>query len=434
MKNLIGIICSLLFVIACSKPNIEQKIVHSDIEHFWNAYDSIQTTQDSIQQVEFLNKLFLQKASAGQKSMIEVRNYTPTQYLNAINDFPLFWKSIRSNTVETEQYKTELLEGIQKLKAIYPDLKASTIYYTMGVFRSPGTGFDSLVLIGSEFALGDKNTVTSEFPERMNHIKSYYQTDPTQHIQFLNVHEYVHTQQNEIVNNLLSQCLYEGIAEFVTIKATGKKSPWPALVYGPKNHEKVRAQFEEDLFNVRKRGNWLWNNTNNPFQTADMGYYVGHVMAERYYENASDKKLAIKELIELDYNDEKAIEDFVHGVNYLSAPLDTLYNRFEKKRPVVINIKEFKNKSQEVDPSISSITIELSKPLDPRFKSTGLGELGRDHFPKVSAINIAEDGLSIRYDVVLEANKRYQLLLENGYRTSDEIPLKAFLIDFKTGS
>ncbi|MDN5204507.1 Ig-like domain-containing protein [Fulvivirgaceae bacterium BMA10] len=425
----------LIFILSnCSTPKNNQIFVNTDIENFWIAFDSIRSTSDSAKQSEYLNRLFIDKGSVGQKVMMEVRNYTASEYLNAINSYPDFWNSIRDNTLNTATYNLEIEKGVQNLKGIYPDLKPSTVYYTIGVFRSPGTGLDSLVLIGSEFALGDSNTNTKEFPQELAQAKNYYEINPIENIQFLSVHEYVHTQQKEIVNNLLSQSLYEGIAEFVTIKATGQNSPWQAFVYGPNNNETVRQKFEDEMFNFRKTRNWLWSGRNNDFGINDMGYYIGYAIAKRNYEKAKDKKLAIKEMIELDYTNEAQVERFVDGSKYFSATLEELYNRYEEKRPKVSSIKQFKNGSQNVSPNLTEITIEFSEKLDSRYKSTGFGELGKEYFPKVNSIDFSEDGLSVTYKVDLEPNKRYQIFLENGYRTSTDNLLKPYLIDFKTAA
>lgn len=41
--------------------------------------------------------------------------------------------------------------------------------------------------------MADSKTVTSEYPENLSHLKSYFATNPNEHLVFLNVHEYVHT-------------------------------------------------------------------------------------------------------------------------------------------------------------------------------------------------------------------------------------------------
>ena len=301
----------------------------------------------------------------------------------------------------------------------------------MGVFRSPGTGFDDLALMGCEFALGDKNTITSEFPENLKYAKKYFEINPPDYLDFLNIHEYVHTQQNQTLDNILSQSLFEGIADFIASKITHKNAPFKYYEFGLKNELKLKKAYEKEMFNIRKMVDWIWNE-NNQFNTRDLVYFMGFRIAEANYNRASIKTLAIKEMIELDYNNDSQIENFVNNSGYLSDTLENLNQDFEESRPTVSFIKEFNNGSQHVPSKTTEITLIFSKKIDYNIKSTGFGELGKDHFPKLIAIDFAEDRLSVKYKIKLEVNKRYQILLENSYRTEDEIPLKPFLIDFKT--
>jgi hypothetical protein len=138
-------------------------------------------------------------------------------------------------------------------------------------------------------------------------------------------------------------------------------------------------------------------------------------------------------MIELDYENEKQIENFVDGTQFLSASLEKLYDTYEQSRPKVLNIKQFKNGSETVSPNSTQITVKFSKKMDKRYRSQDVGPLGKAHFPTLKTIDFSEDGLSITINVALEPNKQYQLLLESGYRSEEGIPLKPFLINFKTG-
>lgn len=426
------LLLSVCLLVSCNNTSFDAQFTSADVDNFWQALDAVKAEKDSVKQLALINELFINKASAGQKAMMEARNYTDIEYRSLMNDLPEFWNDLRNNTRNIDGYSDQINDGLTKFQGLYPELTHSDIYYTIGAFRSPGTGFDSLVLIGTEFGLGHASINTSEFPENMSHVKNYYKINPVEQIDFLCVHEYVHTQQEPIVNNLLCQTLFEGIAEFMAVKATGKKSPWKAFVYGPENHDAVRQRFEQEMFNWRKGGNWLWNSTENVFGTADMGYYVGYCIAESYYEKAADKTKAIKDLIELDFSKDEEVDKLVSESGYFSASLDELYERFESNRPKATGVRQFENGSETVDPATTEITIDFSEELDTRFRSTGLGELGKEHFPKVHSIEFSENGKAVTYTVALEANKRYQILLENSYRTSDDNPLKPYLIDFTT--
>lgn len=84
---------------------------------------------------------------------------------------------------------------------------------------------------------------------------------------------------------------------------------------------------------------WLWGDSPNEFGVRDLGYYIGYQIAENYYNQAENKKYAIKELIELDYANKTVIEDYVTKSNYFSKSLEELQKDFESKRPTVLGIK-----------------------------------------------------------------------------------------------
>lgn len=173
MKNL-TVITGFLLLTACSAvPPTESipRIITTDIDHFWNAYDKITSTEDTIEQRRYLQERFLDKGSPGLDGIMRARNYTPQEYLQAIRDYPRFWASVRKNTLQAGTLAGELKTGIDKLKALYPDLKPADIYFTIGVLRTNGTVMDSMLLIGTELAMANENIATEEFPERLGHLQ-----------------------------------------------------------------------------------------------------------------------------------------------------------------------------------------------------------------------------------------------------------------------
>ncbi|WP_191858942.1 gliding motility protein GldB-related protein [Hanstruepera ponticola] len=437
MKKLLGLLTIVMILVSCqTEKNGYKNIVTTDINNFWEAYDKITSTQDSTLQYQYLDSLYFKKGTEGLKAIKQVRNYTAQDYLRSINNYPKFWTSIRENTLKANQFGSELQDGIEKFRNIYPDLKPAKIYFTIGAFRTNGTTLDSLVLIGSELAMADKHTISTEFPkEEREDRRTFFDSSPIDNLVLLNIHEYVHTQQKPMVHNLLSLAIYEGVAEFVSVKAMGVPSAAPAIEFGKKNADSVREKFEQEMFYTNNRFKWLWSSgTSNEFGVRDLIYYIGYQMAENFYEQAENKKEAIKKLIELDFNNETEIEEFVHSTSFFSASLDELYQNFENERPTVIGIKQFENKNENVNPKINQITVEFSEPLNGTSTGIEFGPLGKDYFPKNTVVGRywSEDNKSYTIPVHLEPNKQYQILLHNNFRTTDWIPLKPYLIEFKT--
>lgn len=436
MKHIIIILVLILALVGCNKKTDDsnRNIITSDIANFWNAYDNIIVTQDSILQYKYLDSLYIKKGTLGLKGIMQAKNYTNQDYINAINSYPKFWSSIRENTFKTDTYVAELNQGIEKIRVIYPELKPAKIYFTIGALRTNGTTVDSLVLIGAELAMSDTNTMASEFQEDIQKgRRTYFDSNPIDNLVLLNIHEYVHTQQKPVVNNLLSYVLHEGIAEFVSVTAMGEPSAAPAINYGKQN-EAVKKKFEAEVFYGNNRHEWLWSDFPNEFNTRDLGYYIGYQIAEINYNQAKDKQAAIKEMVELDYTNEAQIEDFVNRTHFFSKSLEELYQDFDKSRPTIIKIKPFDNNSNSVSPNTKNITFEFSEPLNGLNTGVDYGPLGTDYFPEMSFDRVwSSNNKSWTVTVNLEPNKHYQFLISNNFRTEKGIPLKPYLVEFKTG-
>jgi SMC interacting uncharacterized protein involved in chromosome segregation len=115
---------------------IQQKVFTSDIDNFWRAFDSIQTTKDSLKQHHFIQALYIDKGTEGLKAFMKARDYTAELWVELINKYPKFWRSIRPNTLTVKSKAKEIEQSIKKLKMLYPDLKEAKIYFTIGGLRS----------------------------------------------------------------------------------------------------------------------------------------------------------------------------------------------------------------------------------------------------------------------------------------------------------
>jgi hypothetical protein len=415
---------------------IKSNIITSDINNFWVAYDKIITTKDSAAQAEYLQKLFIEKGSPGLKAIMEVRDYTVGSYLEAIKLYPQFWNSIRSNTQRAVDFAKDIEADIQKIKDIYPSLQPAKIYFTIGALLTGGTTMNGIVLIGSEIALADSTTITSEFSQGMGHLAPYFKTNPIKNVAFGNTHEYIHTQQKTtIANNLLAQSVLEGVAEFVAVLATGKTSTAPAIVEGPANADRIRDFFSKQLYNTFN-GFWLYSNASNEFNLRDLGYYTGYAICESYYKKSADKKAAIKEMIQLDYNNEEAVMRFVDRSGYFSLPLSAIKKQFEYDRPKVVKVDGLTNGGKNIKPGKKQIVVHFSKPMNDRYRDFELGPLGMDNLLRVqNFIGFSADKRSMTFEVETIANRHYQLVINSGFRSDETYSrsLKPYLIEFWTG-
>ncbi|MDP2161430.1 MAG: hypothetical protein Q8K02_13175, partial [Flavobacterium sp.] len=311
------------------------KIVTSDIHNFWIAYDAIHKTSDSLERIQLINELYIIKATDGLKGMIWARDYENYEFVDAILKYPKYWNSIRPNTANLIKDKERIEQYFAKLKEIYPELKPTTIYFPIGVFRSAGTYQGSNVLLGAEFLLANQNSEISELPERVrNAITESIPYD----IPLIALHELLHTQQKPWEHlSIVHRSVAEGVAEFISTLISEKPIS-PTVKFGKQNQKRVLDRYMIEIFRDEDIGNWLYSKNQNELEINDLGYYIGYEICERYYNKSIDKKKAIKDLIELDYNSDVEFAKILDGSGFLPMKWDEIGVKYESMRPTVLGI------------------------------------------------------------------------------------------------
>ena len=317
-SSVVAFLAFLTLSVASAGQNNSQKVFTSDIDNFWEACDSIQSTKDSLKQLHFIQNLYINKGTEGLKAFMEARTYTAELWVSLINKYPKFWSSIRPNTLTVKSKAKEIEKSIQRLKALYPALKEAKMYFTIGGLRSGGTTVNDMVLIGAEIATANALTDVSEFPGKW--LESVFKNQQTGIIVQLNIHEYVHTQQKGETKNLLGQAIREGACDFITELVIGGPLQSNYIQYGRQHEIVLKEQFKMDMFTTAY-SNWLYNGSNAK-TVADLGYYMGYAICKAYYNNSPDKKKAIRNIIELNYSDSAAVERFLKKSKYYTYPIN----------------------------------------------------------------------------------------------------------------
>lgn len=424
--------CTLLLS-TFSFSQSKKLVVTDDIHRFWKTYDLILQEKDSAKQIELIKEQYISKGTPGLSAIMQARNYSPQGYIYAINHYPKFWSSIRNNTLSADNYAKKIEKGLKKFTKIYPEAKPAKIYFTIGALRTGGTTMQDKVLIGAEIAMANAETYTEEIKTDFPYLIDYFKTNPINDLEFLNVHEYIHTQQKSTIgNSLLAQTMMEGVAEFLAEIALKIKSPNPQIEFGYQNEEKIKLAYTKEMFSPNVY-NWLWNSQNNEFKMRDLGYFVGYAISKKYYDLAINKKQAIKELIELDYNNEHDLIQVVDQAKYFDKSVIEYKKEYEKNRPFITKIEPFKNGQQDVDSTIKQLSIHFSQPMNKNFRSFELGPLGENNLIRITkVIGFSEDGKSLSLEIKLEPNKQHQLIIDRGFRSTTNYHLSPYLIDIKT--
>lgn len=370
-------------MMGASIARAQTKIYTSDIDNYWCAFDSVQQAGSQADRIRLINQLYIDKRTEGLATFMQRRSYSDSLLVYNIQQYPSFWKSIRSSTLIVKQHQQAIEKGIRKLKALYPALKPADIYFTIGGLSSGGTTDKNAVLIGTEILVGTSSTDMSEFEDDFlrNTFKHRTNVDPV----FLTIHEYVHTQQKDGYVNVLSQSIREGACDFIATIVTGKPFQTQYSHYGQQNYELVKSSFAKDMFS-HKKDRWLYNGSNADIEP-DLGYFIGYEICKEYYRKEGSGPQAIKDIIELDYANEDAVEAFLLKSGFFTTIFD------KNCLPDVVSIMPFDNEAVGVDTAITEIRITFSRPVED--VSINFSRNGKEHFPLSKIVGYENDNKTL---------------------------------------
>ncbi|MEO7215578.1 Ig-like domain-containing protein [Mucilaginibacter sp.] len=427
MKRLYILAIAIIFPFFVQAQHQKNTIVYtSDIDRFWSAFDSVRSTNDTAKQVQFVQKLYVDKGSEGLKAFMQARDYDAKLWVELINKYPKFWLSIKANTLSVKGQVNLITTAVETLKKMYPEMRPAKMYFTIGGLRSGGTTTGDMVLVGAEIATADNHTDASELGDW---LKTVFKNQQISNIVGLNIHEYVHTQQKLGGNTVLVQCIREGAADFIAELVTKTPNTSAYVIYGREHEKELKQKFNIDMFSTAT-GLWLYNGTNNSH--ADLGYFIGYAICKAYYQQHSNKEQAIRNIIELDYSNEQQVVDFLDQSEYFKKPVNKqqLLTEFEKLQPFISSIYPAINSQQNVSATLNELTFNFSEPMG-KGVSISFGEGGKEHFPLTDVIGFTDDMKSFKVKLSLQAGKSYNFKITGkGFKSQNGYPLKEYLVQF----
>jgi len=286
------------------EPENKKDIQTLDIDHFWEAFDNLKKCKTRNDSIASFQKLYLDRATNGLEDFIKARSFTAEKFVNAVSKMPKFYNSVRKNTYEVKKAVPIIDEVVSNFKEIYPNFKPFKVCFAIGLVNTGGTVSDKFLLIGTEVSTSTKNIDLSEFNNSSFSKVLASGDDVVQKIKNIVSHEYVHTQQirtgdkNAIRCDLLYAVMQEGFCDFIGELTAGSQINIVAQEYGDKHEKELWKEFKNELCN-ESINNWLYNYNTVKDKPADLGYYIGYKIAKEYYENATDKKQAVIDIIEM---------------------------------------------------------------------------------------------------------------------------------------
>jgi hypothetical protein len=266
------------------------KLVTSDVDAFWRAYD--RSTADNRAQV--LDREYLKPGSDGLKDFTFARIQNAESLAKVVNSHPKYFESLRESTSRLSAMRGRIRACFYALKYLYNDAVFPNVYFLVGRMNSGGTTSNRGLLIGAEMY---GRTATMPESEMSDWLKQVLR--PVGDIPYIVAHELIHYQQKypqKIKPTLLEKSVDEGAADFIGELISGGNINKHLHDYGNPREKQIWLEFSQDMDNS-DFSKWLYNGSNSKDRPADLGYYVGYKIAEAYYDHAADKRQAIREIL-----------------------------------------------------------------------------------------------------------------------------------------
>lgn len=213
----------------------------------------------------------------------------PAELCAAMRRTPERYAELPRRLAALDSAAEEVAIAFTRFRSMYPGARFVPAYVVVGSGISAGTitlGRRPVLLVGAELA-----TRTAGLSRTI-------------------VHELMHAQQEypswgamtggpELLRGtLLRHALKEGSADFLVELALGAWSGSREAWAGPREAE-LWDEFQRDMHG-KDYSRWLYNGWNSRAlegRPPDVGYYIGHAITRSYYEQAADKRRAVRDIL-----------------------------------------------------------------------------------------------------------------------------------------
>jgi uncharacterized protein YjaZ len=160
-------------------------------------------------------------------------------------------------------------------KYIYPDAVFPPVYFVVGRESSGGTAGSVGLVLGAEMDVND--------PAIAHDIVA---------------HELIHFNQKIKPNGLRSATIAEGSADFIgELISGGNINASVVYPYGYANEKRLWQEWNSDVANGDKIKDWIGSWGQVDPRPGDLGYFMGYRITQSYYDKATDKLKAVKEIL-----------------------------------------------------------------------------------------------------------------------------------------
>lgn len=276
-----GFLLCMASVVSAHTAGPQPTIQSEDVHRFYEIYDAAGAQPGA----EVLQREYIDAGSDGLHTLARLRNVTGERIAAAIAANPALYSNARRCADALPRVKERLTIALRRLGDLYPEARFPPVTIAIGRGKPVGVGGpDTGVQIGLE-ALCAVEYLNPDIEDRFVYVIA---------------HEFVHVQQaggliDEDRPTVLQIALQEGVAEFVTELIAGNIASSYLEDMTAGREKEIETRFLTDRHKT-DLSDWVFNGTLE--EPGDLGYWVGYRIAKTYYQNATDKRRALREILQ----------------------------------------------------------------------------------------------------------------------------------------
>jgi hypothetical protein len=282
---ILGTLVILSATAALAAADASPEIQIADVYRFYKVYDAA----DGHPTADQLQHDYLDPGSDGLHNLAKARNVTGARIADNIAKHPEMYTDARRCMEVLPRVRQRVQVALRKLIRLYPEAILPPVTIAVGRGRPVGIGSPATGLqIGLEALCAIK----------------FDSLDAEERFVRVIAHEYIHVQQSQALDDdehptLLERSVIEGGAEFGAELIAGHPAeidspPFRATTAGHEKEIETAFVADEDNTDLSK---WLDNSTLD--KPGDLGYWVGYRIVKSYYQHATDKRRALRDIIEI---------------------------------------------------------------------------------------------------------------------------------------
>lgn len=245
----------------------DAQFITFDIPLFWEAYDQMESNKKAFVP-------YLENGSQGVKDFTPYRIESHKNLYKVATTRKTDYDKIREGSLRVKDQIGQIRACYEKFEELHPDAVFPPAYFVIGAFNSGGTSTKSGLIMGVEMQSEIEN------------------------LPYIVAHELIHFNQKfPNQSTLLTQSINEGSADYIGELISGKHINENAMDFFLANKEELCNEFVEIMNGDDYKG-WLYGSKGKKEgRPNDLGYSMGYLISKAYYNRATDKKQAIRDIL-----------------------------------------------------------------------------------------------------------------------------------------